>query len=82
MEQKLLLLVTDRSSSFLMAVCAADALQKSLNSGSTLSIGIFPLLEAVLGYPTVSSLKQRKPLTVVTVGGAVNRFSANSDVTI
>ena len=43
--------------SFLMSICASAAFQNTLNSDSTLSLKIYPLLEAFLGPPTVSALK-------------------------
>ena len=46
-----------RTSSFLMAAFAAAAFQKTLDSDSITYLRIFPPLEAVLGYPKVSSFK-------------------------
>ena len=46
-----------RTSSLLMYVYEAAALQKTLNSESTLSLEILPPLEVVLGSTTVSLLK-------------------------
>ena len=54
-----------------MAACPAAAFQKTFNYDSTLSLRIFPPLEEVLGSPTVSLLKYREQISVVTAGGDV-----------